>query len=896
MNSLKILFFIGLCVAGFLSEAAAQARIFDRSLYEYERESQKRNYDRYDIDRLAGSEGQNRNVRDTIYDDEGREILYEDLHADYSDSTKTRSKVFTSPEELRKLGVSEQVIEELTRMNNQVDSLELVKKQQELRQKEKKKDIEKKLAKKRGEPYIEEDSVNIGDLQREIERDKQRLIERALALPPPYLYGHEFFRRSNFKLLDERDFYERTPDHYTIGVGDELNVAIWGATEFNKMFTVDEEGAIKPALVGRIYLRGMTYKEARELVKQRFAKIYALEKNTEIAVSMAFKRIIAVNFVGEYINPGTYKFPATTSVFNAIAAIAGPGQLGSVRQIFVRRKGQVVKELDLYEYLSKQHNDQDFFLEHNDYVLIPPAGKVVHIRGAIRRTHNYELKDGEGLSELLKFAGGLKGDAFTKNISIQRFKNNRATLIDVDWDNLMVSNKNFALENGDSINILHVPADTRNYVEVIGAARQTGKFSVREGDRLSDLFYKTEGLLEDADPTRSYVIRMKSDQNPQIIPFSPEAIMKNPKSASDLVLQHRDTVQIVSRRDFRTDFSVNVSGAVGKAGEYQFAYGMTLKDLLYMAGGMKGNAANMRVEVSRLVGYTDEKTNIKTNERIIVKRAEITPDLNIDASSEDFEIKPFDYVFVRSALEREKHEIVKIYGEVLYPGDYSLLSKQERLSSLLERVGGLMPQAFVDGIKLFRWHDTTGYVLLDVHTLMQKAPQYDGKRKRRKERKREAELEAKRLEGIGKYDYILFENDSIFIPKQTNIVTLSGALRHYEVDSIPRISVPFEPNRRANHYIEEYGGGFGRYAQRMRTYVQQPDGKVAMPHKFLWRKIYPKVENGASIFVDLKDRKKYAAERARRRKYRDWNKAFDSAAAKVSAVLTLFLLIQQVTK
>ncbi|MGB1206127.1 MAG: SLBB domain-containing protein [Chitinophagales bacterium] len=808
---------------------------YSTSIYDKNRNKMERQYDRYDLEKF---------------------LSQEEIQQLENDSSTTEQKIMLTPEELRKLGVSEEIIEELLQLNTLQDSIGMMQDEME----------RQALEEKMGE---EIDSISLENIQELIDIQKAQLVEKALSLPEPYLYGHEFFRRNALKVLYDQNMEIRPPSHYELGFGDEINVVMWGNIDYNEVFVIDEKGAIQPNLIGKIYLRGIEYEKAKELIRKRFAEKYAMPAN-QIEVSMTFSRIITANFVGELFNAGSYRFPAITSVFNALVAIDGPNQLGSVRNIFIKRGGKTLKTLDIYEYLTNPDSMQDFFLEENDYIVVPAMGKVAHISGEIRRSHNYELKGNEGLETLIDFAGGLKAEAFTKNINIKRYQNNREVLIDINLDSLRRVNKDFAIQNGDSVFVYRVPVGLRNYVEVTGAVKVPGRYEVRDGDRISDILYKTEGVLDDADLNRAYVIRLKEDQSKLLIPFKPKAVLEDVKTTDNVFVQNLDTIQVLSRKDFRQDFTVKISGAVRKEGEYEFAENLTLKDLLFKAGGMQKEAANNRLEVSRVIKFTDTESGADKQDRIVVKRVEVGTDISIDENAANFELKPYDHVFVRLSPDFEEQQIVKIYGEIVYPGEYPLLSKQERLNSLLERAGGTTNFAFKAGGQLFRTEDSIGYVLLDIEKAAKKSKK-------------------------AKFNYILADGDSIFIPKVKNVVTLRGAMRHFEVDSaLTQISVPYEHRRRAKHYITKYGTGFSRYAKKRRTYVRYPNGEIKQTRNYGLFKTYPRVANGSTVFVDITDRKRNEGVRKERLKNRNWNDAFDSFTSKIATVLTVLVLVQQV--
>lgn len=835
MNALKYIVYSFISI---LITTTVFAQFPNLDIYNNNTGKKKRKYDKYDLDKFLNQE---ENL--SLEDDENEELNL--------DSLTVIDQVRMTPEQLKKLGVPDEVIEELKELNATGDSLVL----------KNDKAIKEQQRKLLGN---EIDSIRLEDVQALIELRKKEIIERALKLPEPIVYGHEFFRRVVPQMLFEREMNPRASDDYILGTGDEISVSMWGKKDYNQNFTIDKQGLITEPLVGRINLKGLTYGAARKLLTQKFATIYFIEP-TNIAVALNFNRIISVNFSGELLNPGAYRFPAATSILNALIAISGPNQLGSMRNIYIKRSGNVIKTFDVYKYMTDPSSQENFFLMDNDYVVVPAQEKIVNIDGQIRRPHNYELKNTEGLLELIDFAAGLGGAAFTKNINVKRYEDNKEVLIDVNLDELRASRKKFALQEGDSIFIYRIPQRLRNYVQVVGATGLAGRFEIQKGDKVSDVLYKTQGVLEDADLNYAYVLRLKDDLSRKIIPFKLGDVLKNPNSPENLVLQNLDTLQIKSLSEFRQDFTVKISGAVGKEGEYAYAEGLTLRTLLYLAGGMKKEAANTRIEISRVKNFVDDVSGKPTLERIVIKRIAVNPDLNIDQMAQSFELKPYDHIFIRFSPDFEEQQIVKLYGEVVYPGEYSLLNKKEKITSVIERAGGLTEFAFQEGGKLYRKEDSVGHILLNLDEAFQQPDS-------------------------SKFNYILFANDSIFIPKARNLVSITGAIRLFEVDSLAKVNVPYEKEQNAKYYIEMYGAGYSRFAKRSRTYVEQPNGKIEKSKNMLLFNIHPIVENGATVFVDLNERKilreQYRAVRKEKRSEIDWNEAFNTIVGRLGIILS----------
>ena len=174
------------------------------------------------------------------------------------------------------------------------------------------------------------------------------------------IFGHSFFKNNNIKFYDKANQL-KAPNNYILGIGDEINVAIWGYSDFSGAFTIDEDGAINPKLVGRIYLNGLTFKDVKGVIAAKFKNVYDLN-NSQIDVTLQYSKVITVNIVGEVNKPGAYTIPSINTAFNALVTVGGISPIGSVRKIAVKRGGQNIKTLDVYEYLINPNSKQDFFL------------------------------------------------------------------------------------------------------------------------------------------------------------------------------------------------------------------------------------------------------------------------------------------------------------------------------------------------------------------------------------------------------------------------------------------------------------------------------------------------------------------------------------------------------
>ena len=678
------------------------------------------------------------------------------------------------------------------------------------------------------------------------------------------IFGHSFFKNNNIKFYDKANQL-KAPDNYILGVGDNLSIAIWGYSDYNETFTIDDDGAINPKLVGRVYLNGLTFKNAKALIASKFSRVYDLT-NSQIDVTLTYSRIITVNIVGEVNNPGAFTIPAINTAFNALVTVGGIRPIGSVRKIYLKRAGQTIKTLDVYEYLMNPDSKQDFFLENNDYLFVSTSERVVKISGQVKRPLGYELIGKENLESIIKYAGGFDAGAYRNSIQVKRFLNDKEIIIDVNYDSLMISKQDFILLDGDEIMVRKIQQKYINFVDLIGPVKLPGQYEIKSGDKISDIIKRAEGVLFDVFDSRAYVIRVNDDMSKKYIPFSLKDVLNNPASPDNIKLQNFDIIKIFSKTYFKDEFTFTVMGAVRSPGDYLYGEGITLKDALYLAGKLKKEAARTRIEISRAIDF-DVSSKKFFPIRTLVKTVQVGNDLTIDKASEDFIIQPYDQVLVRTDPDFELQKNIVLQGEIMYPGVYPLLSKDEKISNMLKRAGGLTIWGFPAGSTLTRKEFKTGLLVLKLDDVLNDTNSI--------------------------FNYILRDGDTLTVPKKNQLIQIKGFVNYPNIDSLKQISAPYTHGKSARYYIMNYGLGFGKDAQKRKTYIVLAGGSIKRTHNFLFLKIYPRVSTGAIVMVPRKiikdDQKKKETEPI------DWNKAIEKATVKATALIMLYLLIHSFT-
>jgi len=649
------------------------------------------------------------------------------------------------------------------------------------------------------------------------------------------IFGFQLFNSEN--LTFEPSVNIPIPKDYVLGVNDELTINISGASQQIYELAIDANGAIYIPGVGPIYLQGINFEEARRMIKRRLTSIYygmsGSTPNTWADVSITNLRSIKVNVIGEVMAPGTYTLPATASAFNALYLSGGPNENGSFRNIRVIRNDKVIKLVDVYEYLLNGEAKSNIALRDQDIIYIPTYECRVDVEGAFKRNGFYELKKGEPLNDLIRFAGGFSSNAYKTSLSVSRITETQRKVLDVNSKQYPV----FLPENGDSITAGVVLNRFENRVSITGAVFRPGTYSLLPDMKLSDLIQKAQGLKENVFTNRGLLIRLGKDLTPSSLSFDVSDIKSG---KSDIVLQREDSVIIQDITGLREKRFVRIFGEVQNEGEYPYNEQMTINDLIFQAGGLKEAASESFIEISRRHSYQDAAS--LSNSLVELFQFKINRDLRLMDSDKRFIMSAFDYVYVRKAPSYFEQKTVSIEGEVLYPGQYSIRSKNEKISDLIRRAGGLTPHAYVKGATLFRnpekeMQDTSIFQNLRKDTLMSQATEHltNGRV--------EIQLDKIMKDTTCLYNYHLKESDRILIPEISEEVRVAGAI-------LNPVGLAYEPRRSAKYYIDR-SGGFSDNANNRKVYVIYSDGTTKVAKSFIGTR-YPLVQPGSKIIVPEK--------------------------------------------
>jgi protein involved in polysaccharide export with SLBB domain len=657
---------------------------------------------------------------------------------------------------------------------------------------------------------------------------------------PSRVFGTELFANTN--LTFEPDLRMATPKNYVIGPDDELLLNIYGMNMSQQTLRVSPDGTVNVKYAGVVNVNGLTIEGAASVLKSRLARYYpALNSGqTKLQLALGNIRSIRVILIGAINRPGTYTLPSLANLFNALYVSGGPAENGSFRNIELIRNNKVVQVADLYDFLLKGDLSANVHLEDNDVIRVPFAKNMITLNGQLNRPGIFELKENETLSDAISFAGGFKSKAFKGRITGSRYSDFDKRVVDVSGDSLQM----FQPKNGDEYFIDSVVNRYQNRVIVSGAVFKPGTYAVTNGMTLKQLIDKAQGLKEDVYTGRALVVRTRDDLTKEYIAVELKPIAEGKDNG--MLLKREDSVHIASIFDLKDTATIVINGAVRKPGTYRFEEGLSLKSMILKAQGFADNATGQGIEISR------RKRDVEVNKAgsDIVELITVNGNKDLSGSSTDVPLKPFDIITVKEDPYYKKQISVKITGEVLMPAVYTLQSREERLSSLIQRAGGLLYTANVSGAKLIRQKkevvDTS-----EVKRLL-KSVAKDTVEKDEQLTKNTAEV-AINLGYILQHpgsadDIILEEGDELIVPRINNTVSVNGEV-------FKPVEVMFERGKNINDYLSD-AGGVTQSGKKGRAFVIYPNGSSAQIKKPLGIfRSYPKIEPGSNIFVPERPKK-----------------------------------------
>ena len=508
------------------------------------------------------------------------------------------------------------------------------------------------------------------------------------------IFGQGLFRH-DILTIQPKSGELKAPDSYVIGPGDDLVVSAWGRSHFDREYKVDDSGYIRP-LDGkrRVFLKGLTLGVARDKLFTFFSDHLTFGQG-EFDVALNYSRTVMVGIYGEvHSKPGTFAIPAFNSAFNALSAVGGTNDIGSLRNIQLHKSDGSSKRMDIYEFMKNPSVSSDYYLEESDIIIIPVIEKLVSIEGAINRPLKYELLEKEGLRSLLDYSGGFTDNAFKKKIQIVRFEDDAQKILDVDWRDYENNGRDVDLLHGDKVIIEAIEKEYENFVEVIGEVSKPGIFERIKGMKVKDLIEKS-GLTSLSETEVVFLTRNKTDGTSEYLRINLDEILKNPSSGSNILLQDRDKIEIWPKGRFADEVNVAIDGAVRYPGlfPYDGSRSIKVRDAILMAGGMRRDASNFAII------HRNDPLNPK------VKSYKTIPDLDLifedPTVGSNFVLNPFDSLVVKSKNTFLEESYVRIEGAINTPGEYQY-GQDMTIRDLMVLAGGFKMAASTNNIEISR--------------------------------------------------------------------------------------------------------------------------------------------------------------------------------------------------
>lgn len=724
----------------------------------------------------------------------------------------------------------------------------------------------------------------------------------SLRMADPYYDLTPFQKKIfGFKLFHNRelDFNPSlnipTPQGYIVGSGDQLLIDVYGASQESFDVTVSPEGRILIPNAGPIQVGGSSIEAATARLKSSLSRIYSglsgSNPSTFIQVRLGDIRSIKVSMVGELSRPGTYTLPSFASVFNGLFAAGGPNENGSFRNVQVYRDSRLVATVDIYEFLSKGNSQSNITLQDNDVVLVPPVQDRVEVIGPMRREGFFEVKSDETLSDLQLYTGGFTSKAYKERLTIRRIENNERKVIDVAREDFSTINP----KDGDEILVGEAMDRFVNRVQVTGAVIRPGEYSIENGSSVKTLIERAQGLKPEAFVNRATLYRTNEDLTLAATTLDLQGILDG--TLKDVPLKNEDLLFIPSRYDIQEETYVKISGEVNIPGTFPYASSMTIGDLILQAGGLLQSASNSYIEIARRVR---DASSGKLAELYTIS---IDPDLKLSEEESGQPLMPFDHVFIRKSPGFEREQLIRVEGEVNFPGEFAIASANERISDVIQRAGGLNQFAYPKGASLVRrtiYYKETSPDQIKENNLREIRDKVDPEQKDQLnqaelllferldgkinsiEEKKLIEEQKKELDNWNQYsnmdtlsrdtifnkvrfkqqdiiginldvilrnpgtgeDLILQEGDVLRIPKELQTIRMVGEV-------LMPTTARYVRNNNLRKYISQ-AGGFTEEARKSKAYVIYANGDARRTHSLLMFNFYPQIEPGAEIVVPKK--------------------------------------------
>jgi protein involved in polysaccharide export with SLBB domain len=564
---------------------------------------------------------------------------------------------------------------------------------------------------------------NVTDEQEETLDDELEIIEEELVLETigdprreaTTYYGYQIFQGDPDAF--QASTFGSVDPNYNVGPEDQIIVLLWGEAQFRQEYIVGREGNIFIEDIGPVSVNGLNLETLEKKFFQIFSKLYSTlnpisgQPTTYLDLSLGNLRPLRVIVLGEVAQPGAYTVSPSTSLSSVPYYFRGPTTMGSLRDIRLIRQGITVGSIDYYDYLLSGKTLNDFQLQLDDIVFIPPRRNTVSIYGEINRPAIYELHDNEGLKDLIEIAGGLRITAYMGRAQIDRVvaPEQRSELgmdrmlVDLNLEEIMKSKEDYPIQDGDIVKLFSILNMRENTVSINGAIVRPGIYDYGTGLTVRDLILLADSLVGDAYLERADVVRINPDFTEKLLKLDLRAAMAG-KADHSILLQPMDRMRVYSLSEMVAPQFVSITGYVQFPGRYPLRKNMNLYDLIFSGGGLADDEWLDGVYMERADLIRMNEDNI-TSRMIPFNMGKLINNLNNE--NINWALESGDVVRIYSKNMFNTVKPINIDGAVRRSGSYTLKSNMT-IKDLILEAGGVSENVYSYKIEVARINPLEG--------------------------------------------------------------------------------------------------------------------------------------------------------------------------------------------
>ncbi|TAG29169.1 MAG: hypothetical protein EAZ35_11490 [Sphingobacteriia bacterium] len=663
------------------------------------------------------------------------------------------------------------------------------------------------------------------------------------------IFGAEFFTNTN--LTFEPNMRLATPGNYVLGVDDELIIDVYGFSEKTTKVKLNTEGQIRLPNIGPVSLAGLTIDDAKLKLKQVMQKIYPglATGKTMLQLGLGQIRTIRVIMIGEIKSPGTYSVSSLATIANALYLSGGPSANGSFRKINLIRQGKKLVQFDLYDFLLNGDLRNNILLKEDDIIKVEPIQIRVSIAGAVKKPAIYECLTGDCLRDIIYgYAGGFTDQANKQKISIERIGDTSRTMVDVTLDQIDLQK----VKSSDYITVGTILDKYDNRVKIGGAVYFPGSYSLEKNTALVSLL-KNARLKENAFVNRALLYRVNEMGETTVKAVNIRELLAGKEN---IALRNNDSLQVFTKSQLEQASTVTITGEVNSPGIFPYSQGILLEDIILLGGGLTDRASLKEVELLRRIRRDTSMADTSVYNSIF--KFNLSDSLVLKTTSLAIALEPYDIVNVKNLPRNKGVGSVTIKGEVLFPGTYQLNTKNDRVSDLVRRAGGVLTSGSIASAVFLRnvFPYSIDATILDIKKQLVAKQVQDSISEKKligtidsSKQLLAFNLSSALANPYSAQDILLEEGDLIQVPKAPTTVQVFGAV------SIEK-KIVYQPGMGVRELIGE-SGGFTDAANKNALYILYPNGRVSTTKKFLFfPRAYPRLLAGAEVYVPERKRKK----------------------------------------